>query len=61
MPHSLNIWQQAPADSDLTLLLPGNFPMFFRRIPACPEGFRMGARGEAAAEETPLVPPAKDR
>jgi len=36
---------RAAAEADLTLTLPGGVPMYFRRIPACPQGFLMGERG----------------
>ena len=32
-------------------MLPGDAPMFFRRVPECPDGFLMGSRGEGTREE----------
>jgi formylglycine-generating enzyme required for sulfatase activity len=46
---SSSVWQRAARDADLTLELPGDVPMFFRRIPA--GSFRMGSRGYFAREE----------
>mgnify|MGYP000493817613 CR=1 FL=1 len=37
-------WQAAERDADVTVLLPGDLPIFFRRIPAAPQGFLMGSR-----------------
>lgn len=44
-----SVWQRAARDADITLELPGDVPMFFRRIPA--GSFRMGSRGYYAQEE----------
>jgi formylglycine-generating enzyme required for sulfatase activity len=45
-------WEKAANEKDLQILLPGDIPMLFRRIPASsPEGFRMGSRGNERYEE----------
>lgn len=46
-----SVWKQAEKDSDLTIELPGGVPMFFRKV--AKGSFRMGSRGESAAE-TPI-------
>jgi formylglycine-generating enzyme required for sulfatase activity len=46
---SSTVWQLAARAADLTVRLPGDVPMFFRRIP--PGSFLMGSRGEYADEE----------
>ncbi len=46
------VWDQAAAEADLTLKLPGGVEMFFRKIPASAKaGFRMGSRGNDGDEE----------
>lgn len=48
-PYHSPVWDQAAKDADLTLTLPGDVPMFFRRIPA--GDFLMGSRGKYRDEE----------
>ncbi|MFO0874442.1 MAG: formylglycine-generating enzyme family protein [Phycisphaerales bacterium] len=44
-------WLRAKGEADLTLWLPGDVPLFFRLIPAAPDGFRMGERGQQVEAE----------
>lgn len=47
-----NVWQLAARQADLTVRLPGEVPLFFRRIP--PGSFLMGSRGGGEADEEPV-------
>lgn len=51
MATHLDVWTHAAREADLAIPLPGADPLLFRLIPACPEGFLMGSRGNFADEE----------